>query len=81
MTINISTADVALPYLDLYPMKALMCRSTGTSLGGMIGTRTQLDKVLGCGCLEMNQNSTYNWRNIYSDQCQFQNLCTTCMDS
>ena len=72
MTFNISTADVALPYLDLYPMKALMCRSTGTSLGGMIGTRTQLDRVLGCGCLESNQNSTYNWRNIYSDQCQFQ---------
>ena len=40
-------------YLALYPTNALMCRSTGTSLGGTMGTLSVFAKLAALGWLTL----------------------------
>ena len=44
--------QLCLTYQFLYPIKAFICKSTGTSFGGTMGTLTQLLKLFAFGCLQ-----------------------------
>ena len=47
--------QLCLTYQFLYPIKAFICKSTGTSFGGTMGTLTQLLKLFAFGCLQKKE--------------------------